>query len=98
LMEVALETGADDIITTEQGYEVRCNIHAFDKVAQALEQAGIKPDSSEIAYIPTNTVPVANADTARTIVNLQDRLEENDDVQAVFSNEEFSEEISAASD
>ena len=96
LLEVALEAGADDVITTEQGYEVRCNIHAFDKVAHALEHAGIKPDSSEIAYIPTSTVPVIDAGTARTIVKLQDRLEENDDVQAVFSNEEMDDDVSDA--
>ena len=87
LMAVSLEAGADDVITTEQGYEVRCNVHAFDKVAHALEQAGIKPDSAEIAYIPKTTVPVS-AKTAALLENLHDTLEENDDVQGVFSNEE----------
>ena len=87
LMEVTLEAGADDVITTEQGFEVRCNVHAFDKIAHAIEQAGIKPDSAEIAYIPKTTVPV-NAATAAILENLHDILEENDDVQAVFSNEE----------
>jgi YebC/PmpR family DNA-binding regulatory protein len=96
LMEVALEAGADDVITTEHGHEVRCNIHVFDKVAHALEKAGLKPDSAEIAYIPINTVPVASLSTARTLVKLHDALEENEDVSAVFSNEEISDEISAA--
>ncbi len=96
LMEIALEAGADDVITTEHGYEVRCVIHAFDKVAHALEQAGIKPDSSEIAYIPTVTVPVTNLGMAKTIVKLQEALEEHDDVQAVFSNEEMDEKMSEA--
>ena len=96
LMEVVLDAGADDIITTEQGFEVRCNIHAFDKVAHALEKAGIKTASSEIAYIPNATVPVTSPELARSIVKLQDALEEDDDVQAVFSNEEFDEATSAA--
>jgi YebC/PmpR family DNA-binding regulatory protein len=96
LMEVALEAGADDVITTEQGFEVRCGIHTFDKVAHALEQAGIKPDSAEIAYIPNVTVPVTSVDAARAIVKLQESLEENDDVQAVFSNEEMDESVSDA--
>jgi YebC/PmpR family DNA-binding regulatory protein len=96
LMEVALEAGADDVITTEQGFEVRCNVHAFDKVAHALEQAGIKPDSAEIAYIPTVSVPITGLDLAKNIVKLQESLEENDDVQAVFSNEEMDEAISDA--
>jgi YebC/PmpR family DNA-binding regulatory protein len=94
LMEIALEAGADDIITTEHGFEVRCSIPAFDRVAHALESAGIKADSSEIAYIPTVTIPVTNPDTARTIVKLQDALEEDDDVQVVFSNEEMDEAVS----
>jgi len=87
LMEVALEAGAEDVITSEQGYEVRCNVHAFDKISLALEQAGTKPDSAEIAYIPKTTVPV-NAETATILEQLHDTLEENDDVQAVFSNED----------
>ena len=96
LMEVALEAGADDVITTEHGHEVRCNIHVFDKIAHALEKAGLKPDSAEIAYIPINTVPVTTLAAARTLVKLHDALEESEDVSAVFSNEEMSDEISAA--
>ena len=96
LMEVALEAGADDVVSTEDGYDVRCNVHVFDKVAQALEQAGIKADSAEIAYIPTNTVPVSDIQIAQTLVKLHDSLEELDDVQNVFSNEEIDESISAA--
>jgi YebC/PmpR family DNA-binding regulatory protein len=88
LLEVTLEAGADDVITTDQGYEVRCNIHAFDRIAAALEKAGIKPASAEIAYIPTSTVPVTADAQARAIEELHDALEELDDVQAVFSNEE----------
>jgi YebC/PmpR family DNA-binding regulatory protein len=96
LMEVALDAGADDVIATEQGFEVRCNIHAFDKVAHALEHAGIKPDSAEIAYIPSVSVPVTNLEIAKHIVRLQEALEENEDVQAVFSNEEMDESLSDA--
>lgn len=96
LMDIALYVGADDIITTEHGFEVRCAIHSFDKVAHALEKAGIKPDSAEIAYIPTNTVPVTQIDVAKQVVKLHETLEENDDVQAVFSNEEMDEKVSEA--
>lgn len=96
LMEIALEAGADDVITSEQGFEVRCAVHAFDKVAQALEQKGIKPESAEIAYIPTTTVAVADLATAQSIVKLQNALEDLDDVQTVFSNEEIEESVSAS--
>ncbi len=87
LMDVALDAGADDVITTDEGYEVRCPIAAFDKVSQALEQAGIKPDSAEIAYIPNNTVAI-DAAVRESLGKLHDALDDLDDVQNVFSNEE----------
>lgn len=96
LMEVALEAGADDVLASDDGFEVRCEVHQFDKVSQALEQAGIKPESSEISYIPTTTIPITDVGTARSIAKLQDALEELDDVQAIFSNEEMDDAISAA--
>lgn len=88
LMEIALEAGADDVITSEQGFEVRCAVTAFDRVAQALEQKKLKPESAEIAYIPTTTVPVTDPKVAESIANLHESLDEIDDVQNVFSNEE----------
>ena len=96
LMEIALEAGADDVLTTEHGHEVRCDLHVFDKVAHALEKAGLKTDSAEIAYIPTNTVPVTSLETAKLLAKLHDALEESEDVSAVFSNEEMSDELAAA--
>jgi len=96
LMEIALEAGADDVVSSEQGHEVRCDLHLFDKVSHALEKAGIKAESAEIAYIPTNTVPVTSPETARTLAQLHAALEDDDDVSAVFSNEEMTEDLSAA--
>ena len=91
LLELALESGADDVITTSHGYEIRCNSHAFDRIAHAFDQAGLQPDSSEIAYIPIASVTVSDLATARLVAKLHEVLEENDDVQAVFSNEETGE-------
>ena len=88
LMELALDAGADDVIASEQGCEIRCGIHSFDKVSHALERKGIKADSAEIAYIPVNTVPVKDAAHADALERLHDALDEIDDVQQVFSNEE----------
>ncbi|MCX6951972.1 MAG: YebC/PmpR family DNA-binding transcriptional regulator [Verrucomicrobia bacterium] len=96
LMEIALEAGADDILASEQGYEVRCAVTAFDRVAHALEKKGLKPDSSEIAYIPVTTVPVTDLAVAKTLAKLHDALDEMDDVQHVFSNEEMDEALAAA--
>ena len=91
LMELALEAGADDVITTAQGYEVRCNSQLFDKISHGFSQAHVPPDHAEIAYIPKSTVAVTDVATAQAIIKLHDALEELDDVQAVFSNEEVDE-------
>ncbi|MDR1789859.1 MAG: YebC/PmpR family DNA-binding transcriptional regulator [Opitutaceae bacterium] len=96
LLELALEVGADDVITTDDGHEVRCPVNAFDKVSHALETAGIRPDGSEIAYIPTTTVPVTDAAAAKALLKLQEALDDDEDVQAWFSNEEMDEAVAAA--
>lgn len=88
LMELALEAGAEDVLASEHGFEVRCAIGGFDRVAHALESRGIRTDSAEIAYIPTTLVPVADPTVAAALLKLHDALEEIDDVQQVFSNEE----------
>jgi len=95
LLEIALEAGADDVIASAQGFEVRCSVQAYDRLTHALEQKDIKPESAEIAYIPTTTVPVADAAVAKQIVALHDALEEIDDVQTVFSNEEMDDAAAA---
>jgi len=95
LMEIALETGADDVLVSDHGFEIRCNIHLFDKLAHALEQKGLKCESAEIAYIPTTIVPVADPQVAKSLATLHEALEDIDDVQAVFSNEELSDALAA---
>jgi YebC/PmpR family DNA-binding regulatory protein len=96
LLELALDAGADDVIPSEQGFEVRCGIPAFDKVSHALEGKGLKPVSAEIAYIPVNTVPVTDVRVAKTLLHLHDLLDGDDDVQEVYSNEEIDDALAAA--
>jgi len=94
-MELALDAGADDVIASDQGYEVRCPVHSFDKVAQALEQKGLKPDSAEIAYIPNTPVAISDPQLAQSVLKLHDALEELDDVQNVFANDEIDDSVAA---
>ncbi len=96
VVEAALDAGANDVISTPEGFEVRCDVQAFDRVASALEQRKIKTESAEIAYIPTVTVPVTDVALAATLVKFHDALEELDDVQQVFSNEEMDDAVAAA--
>jgi YebC/PmpR family DNA-binding regulatory protein len=94
LMEIALDAGADDVITTEQGFEIRCAVKVFDSVVRALEKKNIKPDSAEIAYVATQTHPITSVDAARSLLKLHEALEELDDVQNVFSNDEMDDALS----
>lgn len=96
LLEIALDAGADDVISSEQGFEVRCDVHRFDKVSLALEKKGVKPDSAEIAYIPVNSVSVTDLAVAKQLLKLHDALEDLDDVQEIFSNEEMDDALSDA--
>ena len=86
LMEVALDVGAEDIKAAEDHFEVICPVPAYYAVSQALEKEGLEPDSSELAWVPNNLVPVTDAGVARQVLRLVDTLEELDDVQNVFAN------------
>ncbi len=93
LMEVALEAGADDIIEGEGYFEVRADLPSYDSVSEALSKAGIEADSSELAYIPENTVPVSDASVAKQVMRLIDILDDLDDVQNVFHNADIPEDL-----
>ena len=93
LMEAALDAGADDIKTHPEYYEVITPLTEYDAVAGALEEKGIVPDSSELAYIPETMTPITDESLARQVQRLIDALDENDDVQNVFSNADIDESI-----
>ena len=93
LMELALECGADDLKSEGENYELLMESAVFDSVSDALTQAGIAMERSEITLIPDVVTEVDSVDQARSIINFIDALEELDDVQDVYSNFEFSEEV-----
>lgn len=86
LMEAALEAGADDVTTHEDGsLEVVCPPLEFARVRTALEAAGFKAEMAEVTMKPQNEIALAGDDGAR-MQKLLDVLENLDDVQEVFSN------------
>ena len=86
VMEVALEAGAEDVITDEEGaVEVLAAPTEFERVKEALEAAGLKPDAAEVTMRPENTIELTGDDAAR-MQKLLDVLEDLDDVQDVFHN------------
>lgn len=92
LLELAIEAGADDVVTLEEGFEVHCTPEVFQEVSTAIEGAGIETTSEEIQRIAANTVEL-DGDNARAVLKLMDALEDNDDVQNVTSNFSISEEL-----
>jgi len=86
IMEIALEAGADDVKGSDDLWEVTCDPAAMTGVVQALEAAGMAPESKEIVRIPTTTVDVEDVDTARKVLSLMERLDDHDDVQSVAAN------------
>tara|TARA_Y100000588_G_scaffold59994_1_gene58916 strand:+ start:2491 stop:3240 length:750 start_codon:yes stop_codon:yes gene_type:complete len=98
LMEIVLDAGAEDILVEEDHFEVRSGVADYETVSRALEDAGIEPDSSELAYIPENLVPVSDPDEAKKVLRLVDQLEELEDVQNVYANFDIDDVILEASD
>ncbi|WP_298929717.1 YebC/PmpR family DNA-binding transcriptional regulator [uncultured Ramlibacter sp.] len=86
LMEVALEAGAEDVITGEDGsIEVLTAYPDFEAVKNALEAAGLKAEVAEVTMRPENTIELSGEDAAK-MQKLLDVIEDLDDVQDVFHN------------
>jgi YebC/PmpR family DNA-binding regulatory protein len=86
IMEIALEAGADDVITDDDGaIEVLTPPTSFEAVKNALEAAGLKPEVAEVTYRADNTIELAGDDAVK-MQKLLDALEDLDDVQEVYHN------------
>ncbi|VTU34893.1 putative transcriptional regulatory protein [Variovorax sp. PBS-H4] len=91
VMEVALEAGAEDVVTDEDGaIEVLTAPGDFESVRDALEAAGLKPEVAEVTMRAENTIELAGEDAAK-MQKLLDVLEDLDDVQDVYHNAALSE-------
>ena len=86
VMELALEAGADDVITDDEGgIEVLTAPGDFEAVRDALQEAGLTPDMAEVTMRPENTIALEGDDAAR-MQKLLDMIEDLDDVQDVYHN------------
>ncbi|MEM0554820.1 MULTISPECIES: YebC/PmpR family DNA-binding transcriptional regulator [Aeromonas] len=95
LMEAALEAGADDVVTEEDGtIEVYTTPNDFGTVLDGLEAAGFKAQSAEVTMIPSTEAEL-DAETAPKLMRLIDMLEDLDDVQEVYHNGSISDEVAA---
>jgi transcriptional/translational regulatory protein YebC/TACO1 len=98
MMEAAIEAGADDVVSDMdeegEGHTVYTAFEDLNDVAAALEAKFGPASNTKIAWRPKMQVPVTG-DAVATLMKLLDALDDDDDVQAVYSNEEISDEDAA---
>jgi YebC/PmpR family DNA-binding regulatory protein len=92
MLEAAIEAGADDVVSTEDGHEVTCSQGELAEVAKALEARFGEPRQSTIVWRPQNTVNVDD-EAGEKLMRLVETLEDHDDVQNVFVNFEVSDAL-----
>ena len=94
VMEAAIEAGADDVATDEEGHTITCAFESLGEVAKALESSLGEAETVKAVWSAQNNVPV-DEEKAQSLMKLIDSLEDDDDVQNVYSNFEVSEEVLA---
>jgi transcriptional/translational regulatory protein YebC/TACO1 len=93
IMEAALDAGADDVVTDDEGgIEVLTTPENFGAVQNALVEAGFVPDDSEVTMRADN-LTLVDAESAEKLLKMIDTLEELDDVQEVYTNADISDEV-----
>jgi len=91
-MNVILEAGADDMNDEGDYYEVKTSLEGFEAVRKAIEAAGYKIESASLQYVPKTTTRVEGKD-AEHVINLIKVMEDNDDVQNVYTNADIDEKV-----
>ncbi len=94
MLEAAIEAGADDVISSEQGHEIVTAVESLNEVQKALEAKFGEPKKSGLTWRPQNTIAVDD-EAGEKLMKLVENLEENDDVQNVYGNFEISEALMA---
>jgi len=93
LMGIVLDAGADDMQHDGDQFEILTSPSAFLAVTAALEKAGVASLSAEVGLVPQNSVPVKDKAVATAIQKFIDDLEDQDDVQNVYTNMDLDDEI-----
>jgi len=94
MLDAAIEAGADDVISGENGHEIYASPDNLREVAKALEAKFGEPRKAALTWKPQNTVAVDD-ETGEKLLKLMDMLNEHDDVQNVFANFEISDALMA---
>ena len=94
VMEAAIEAGAEDVVSDEDGHTIYCAFEDMNEVSKALEEVLGPAESVKAIWKPQNTIEV-DEEKAQSLMKLIDTLEDDDDVQNVYSNFEVSDEVMA---
>jgi transcriptional/translational regulatory protein YebC/TACO1 len=92
MLEVAIEAGADESLSSSDGHEFLCRVEDFSAVRDALEAKLGPAQSAKIVWRPGNSVPVSD-EAGETLSKLLEVLDDHDDVQNVYANYEMSESL-----
>lgn len=92
VMELALDAGADDVITDSEPFEIVTSPESYHQVTGALEEAGIGVDNAELV-MQASTMVELDLESAQKLMRLVDMLEDLDDVQNVYTNADISEDV-----
>ena len=96
LMLVALEAGADDIADEGEMWRVTSPPTLLPAVRDALDAAGIPVESADVTFLSSTSVPLESAEAARSVLKLIDLLDDNDDVDGVYSNFDITDDLMAS--
>jgi YebC/PmpR family DNA-binding regulatory protein len=91
LIELALDAGADDVVSDDDSYQVMTPVEKFGAVRDAIERARIPIASADLTMVPENTIKVTGH-TAQQVLKLMEELEDHEDVQGVSANFDMDEE------
>jgi YebC/PmpR family DNA-binding regulatory protein len=94
MLEAAIEAGADDVASDESGHTITCAFESIGEVSSALAAKFGDAESVKVVWKPQTLAPV-DQEKAESLMKLVDGLDEDDDVQVVFSNADISDEIMA---
>jgi len=94
MLELALEAGAEECVTSEDGHEFLTGFDDFLGVREALEARLGAPISAAITWRPINTTPVSDA-VGESLVKMIEVLDDHDDIQNVYGNYELSDALMA---
>ncbi len=94
MLEAALDAGAQDVASTEDGHEIVSTLEDMNEVAKALEAKFGEPQSAKLVWRPQNTIAVDD-EAGEKILKLVGTLEDNDDLQNVYANFEVSDALVA---